>query len=40
LAQRLGKNAREFIEREYKERYSWDAVAASTLSVYKSLGEK
>ena len=40
LAQRLGRNAREFIERKYKERYSWDAVAASTLSVYKSIGEK
>lgn len=39
LAQRLGRNAREFIERKYKERYSWDAVASSTLSVYNSLGE-
>ena len=39
-AQRLGKNAREFIEQKYKERYSWDAVAASNLSVYNSLGEK
>ncbi|MEJ2241997.1 MAG: glycosyltransferase family 4 protein, partial [Candidatus Bathyarchaeota archaeon] len=40
LAQKIGRNAREFIERKYEERYSWNAVAASTLSVYKSLGEK
>ena len=39
LAQNLGKNARKFIERKYKERYSWNAVATSTLSVYNSIGE-
>lgn len=36
LAQRLGQNARAFIERYYKQRYSWEANASNTLSVYKS----
>jgi glycosyltransferase involved in cell wall biosynthesis len=40
LAGKLGNNARKFIEQKYKERYSWDAVAESTLSVYNTLGEK
>jgi len=36
LAQRLGQNARAFIERYYAQRYSWEATASNTLSVYKS----
>ncbi|MEM3551682.1 MAG: glycosyltransferase family 4 protein, partial [Candidatus Bathyarchaeia archaeon] len=34
---RLGRNARDFIERHYKERFSWDAAASNVLSVYESL---
>jgi glycosyltransferase involved in cell wall biosynthesis len=36
FANRLGQNARAFIERYYKQRYSWEAAASSILSVYKS----
>ncbi|MEM2517795.1 MAG: glycosyltransferase family 4 protein [Candidatus Bathyarchaeia archaeon] len=36
-ALRLGRNARDFIERHYKEKFSWDAVASNILSVYESL---
>jgi len=37
FAEKLGRNAREFIERTYKQQYSWDAVARKYLSLYKSL---
>jgi glycosyltransferase involved in cell wall biosynthesis len=37
-AERLGHNARAFIECHYKERYSWETVASKMLSLYKSLG--
>jgi len=37
-AERLGNNARAFIECHYKERYSWETVASKMLSLYKSLG--
>ncbi|MHA1833140.1 MAG: glycosyltransferase family 4 protein [Candidatus Baldrarchaeia archaeon] len=37
FAEKLGKNAREFIERAYKQQYSWDAVARKYLSLYRSL---
>jgi glycosyltransferase involved in cell wall biosynthesis len=36
LARKLGQNARMFVEQQYKERYSWEIVASSMLSVYKS----
>lgn len=34
---RLGQNARAYIERYYKEKFSWDAVTSGILSVYESL---
>lgn len=34
---RLGRNARAFIERHYKEKFSWEAAASNLLSVYMSL---
>ena len=34
LAQRLGQNARAFLESQYKEKYSWAAIASKILSVY------
>lgn len=37
-AERLGHNARVFLECHYKERYSWETAASKTLSIYKSLG--
>lgn len=37
FAEKLGKNAREFIERAYKHQYSWDAIAKKYLSLYRSL---
>jgi glycosyltransferase involved in cell wall biosynthesis len=37
FAEKLGRNAREFIERSYKQQYSWDAIARNYLSLYKSL---
>ncbi|MEM3612936.1 MAG: glycosyltransferase family 4 protein [Candidatus Bathyarchaeia archaeon] len=36
-ALRLGWNARAFIERHYREKFSWDAAASNVLSVYESL---
>jgi len=37
FAEKIGKNARKFIERNYKQEYSWDAVTRKYLSLYKSL---
>lgn len=36
-AVRLGRNARKFIERYYREKFSWEALAINVLSVYESL---
>ncbi len=37
FAEKLGRKAREFIERNYKQQYSWDTIARKYLSLYKSL---
>jgi len=36
-ATRLGRNARTFIERYYKDKFSWEVVASNVFKVYKSL---
>jgi len=40
FAQRLGQNAREYIEQNYKQRYSWESIALNTIGIYRSLGSE